>query len=97
MLEEVAEQSSSTVKPWISHGHQLFCEQGDRHAQESEWAHPGEPWSLGPLAGLSYKHPGPQEPGPMLVTLSCKGQWHLFTQNPTSLLGCAPSLPLAPQ
>lgn len=58
---------------------------------------PGEPWSLGPLAGLSYKHPGPQEPGPMLVTLFCKGQWHLFIQDPTSLLGCAPSIPLAPQ
>ena len=55
------------------------------------------PISWGALAGLSYKHPGPQEPGPTLVTLSCKGQWHLFTQDPTSLLGCAASIPLAPQ
>lgn len=39
MQEEVAEQSSSTVKPWVSHGHQLFGEQGDSHTQESEWAH----------------------------------------------------------
>ena len=39
MQEEVAEQSSSTVKPWVSHGHQIFGEQGDSHAQESEGAH----------------------------------------------------------
>ena len=46
---------------------------------------PREPWPLGLLAGLSYKAPRApgvrsQEPGLMLVTHSCKGQWHMFTK-----------------
>ena len=81
-MEGDAEQSSSTVRPWTSHGHQLFCGQGDSASQESEWAHfPEEPSPLGPLAGLSHKHPGAQEPGPTLVT---KASGTCSPQDPTS-------------